>query len=111
MRGEVEIGASRGIMVLLVKQVHLQKEVGAVGERCISTSSQVGKEGVGGENVQAADVRVRRAEREREMKMVVGSMARVCWLGSEGGSWRTLVKYTLSSCATCQMTATWSLYS
>lgn len=88
MRGEVEIGASRGIMVLLVKQVHLQKEVG-----------------------EAADVRVRRAEREREMKMVVGSMARVCWLGSEGGSWRTLVKYTLSSCATCQMTATWSLYS
>lgn len=49
MRGEVEIGASRGIMVLLVKQVHLQKEVGAVDERCISTSSQVGKEGVGGE--------------------------------------------------------------
>ena len=31
-RGEVEMGASRGMMVLLVKQVHLQKEVGAVGE-------------------------------------------------------------------------------
>ena len=29
MRGEVEMGASRGMMVLLVKQVHLQKEVGA----------------------------------------------------------------------------------
>lgn len=30
-------------------------------------------------------MRVKRAEREREMKRVVGSMARVCWLGGEGG--------------------------
>ena len=30
MRGAVDIGASRGMMVLLVKQEHLQKEVGAV---------------------------------------------------------------------------------
>lgn len=36
MRGEVEMGASRGMMVLLEKQVHLQKEVGAVGKRCVS---------------------------------------------------------------------------
>lgn len=33
MCGEVEMGASRGMMVLLAKQVHLQKEVGAVEER------------------------------------------------------------------------------
>lgn len=33
MCGEVEMGASRGMMVLLAKQVHLQKEVGAVDER------------------------------------------------------------------------------
>lgn len=32
MWGEVEMGASRGMMVLLVKQVHLQKEVGAAEE-------------------------------------------------------------------------------
>ena len=31
--GTVEMGASRGMMVLLVKQVHLQKEVGAVVHR------------------------------------------------------------------------------
>ena len=35
MRGEVEMGASRGIMVLLVKQVHLQKEVGAAQENLL----------------------------------------------------------------------------
>lgn len=35
MRGEVEMGASRGMIVLLVKQVHLQNEVGATGrESC-----------------------------------------------------------------------------
>ena len=39
MRGEVEMGASRGMMVLFVKQVHLQKEVGAVGERVIDETS------------------------------------------------------------------------
>lgn len=31
--GEVEMGASRGMMVLFVKQVHLQKEVGAASEK------------------------------------------------------------------------------
>ena len=30
------MGASRGMMVLLVKQVHLQKEVGAAGEHHVS---------------------------------------------------------------------------
>lgn len=35
MRGEVEMGASRGMMVLLVKQVHLQKEVGAAGSKVL----------------------------------------------------------------------------
>lgn len=59
MRGEVEMGASRGMMVLLVKQVHLQKEVG-----------------------EAADVRVRRAERGR--RRVVGRMALRCWGWQEG---------------------------
>lgn len=35
MLGEVEMGASRGMIVLLVKQVHLQNEVGATGrESC-----------------------------------------------------------------------------
>lgn len=57
MCGEVEMGASRGMMVLLAKQVHLQKEVG-----------------------EAADASVR-AERER--MRVVGSMARDCWLIKE----------------------------
>ena len=33
------MGASRGMMVLLVKQVHLQKEVGAVEEHPISGTS------------------------------------------------------------------------
>ena len=33
MWGEVEMGASRGMMVLLVKQVHLQKDVGAAGAK------------------------------------------------------------------------------
>lgn len=48
MRGGVEMGASRGMMVLLVKQVHLQKEVGAVGRRSvIGMTSEVGA--VGGE--------------------------------------------------------------
>ena len=38
IRGEVDMGASRGMMVLLVKQVHLQKEVGAAGEGHVSAS-------------------------------------------------------------------------
>lgn len=63
MRGEVEMGASRGMMVLLVKQVHLQNEVG-----------------------EAADVRGRRAERER--MRVVGSMARGCLVDGERGRGR-----------------------
>ena len=32
------MGASRGMMVLLVKHVHLQKEVGAIGDCVVSGS-------------------------------------------------------------------------
>ena len=52
MRGVVETGASRGMIVLLVKQVHLQKEVGA-GFFSFCGRSQ-GVEG----DVQYAEVRV-----------------------------------------------------
>ena len=75
MRGEVEMGASRGMMVLLVKQVHLQKDVGAVGGT-VRQYKLVGGQGIWGEDVQAANVRGRRAERER--MRVAGSMAREC---------------------------------
>lgn len=45
--------------------------------------SVVGGEWIGGEgDIQAADVRVRRAERVR--MRVVASMARACWVGEKG---------------------------
>ncbi len=77
------MGASRGMMVLLVKQVHLQKEVGARerGGMDVSWGGAFGW-GRGGKHVQAADVRVERAERERMRMGVEGSMAGVKgWLG------------------------------
>lgn len=42
MRGAVDIGASRGMMVLLVKQEHLQKEVGAVVGVVLSAQEHFG---------------------------------------------------------------------
>ncbi len=99
------MGASRGMMVLLVKQVHLQKEVGARerGGMDVSWGGAFGW-GRGGKHVQAADVRVERAERERMRMGVGGSMARGGRLVGMGVDGRGEAGRATSRWVTCQST-------
>lgn len=85
------MGASRGMMVLFVKQVHLQKEVGAASEKGGGSISgtYAEEEWIWWEgHIQAAEVRARRADRDK--RRMVGSMV-PCLLGWWNG--RDLVKY------------------